>query len=210
MTTIEPEFARFRSPSKGVRLLTRLLLIALPLVGVFFIMDFPSYLGWAVLREQYYGIVLAIVLACVFLLAPATKKAARNGLWYDAILSVWIGLPHVAILHPEIFRLGIITRQGHCGHHGHLFILEGRASQAGFCPSSACCSFSMPASLGWLLVCSRAQVSLGTSSLTPCIWTLTQCWAFQWRSALSLSSPTSFSATCCLVLEEGNSLPTLL
>ena len=113
MTNTEPEFSRFRSLSKGVRLLTRLLLIALPLVGVFFIMDIPSYLGWAVLREQYYGMVLAIVLACVFLLTPATKKATRNRVpWYDAILSILgfgVGL-YVAILYPEILSwLGIIT-----------------------------------------------------------------------------------------------------
>ncbi len=113
MTNIEPELSRFRSPSKGVRLLTKVLLIALPLVGVFFIMDIPSYLGWAVLREQYYGIVLAIVLACVFILAPATKKTPRTGVpWYDAILSALgfgVGL-YVAILYPEILSwLGIIT-----------------------------------------------------------------------------------------------------
>jgi len=113
MTSTEPEFSRFRSLSKQLRFLTKLLLIALPVVGVFFIMDTPSYLGWAFLREQYYGIVLAIIFACVFLLVPATKGAARNRVpWYDVILSILgfgVGL-YVAIFYPEILRwLGIIT-----------------------------------------------------------------------------------------------------
>jgi len=113
MTSIEPEFSRFRSLSKWLRLLTKLLLIALPVMSVFFIMDTPSYLGWAFLREQYYGLFLAIVFASVFLLVPATKGAPRNRVpWYDVILSLMglaVGL-YVAILYPDIlWSLGIIT-----------------------------------------------------------------------------------------------------
>jgi TRAP transporter 4TM/12TM fusion protein len=113
MASTEPEVSRFRRLSKRLRLLTKLLLIALPVAGVFFIMDTPSYLGWDFLREQYYGIVLAIVLSCVFLLIPPTKGAARNRLpWYDVILSIlgfMVGL-YVAIFYPEIlWSLGIIT-----------------------------------------------------------------------------------------------------
>jgi len=113
MTSTEPEVSRFRSLGKRLKLLTKLLLIAVPVVGIFFIMDTPSYLGWDFLREQYYGIVLAIVFACVFLLVPATKEAPRNRVpWYDVILSILgfvVGL-YVAILYPKILRwLGIIT-----------------------------------------------------------------------------------------------------
>lgn len=113
MTSPQPEFSRFRSLNKGLRLLTRLLLIALPVAAVFFIIDAPSYLGWDFLREQYYGIVLAIVLACIFLLVPPTKGSARNRLpWYDVALSILgfvVGL-YVAILYPRIlWSLGIIT-----------------------------------------------------------------------------------------------------
>jgi TRAP transporter 4TM/12TM fusion protein len=113
MTSTEPEFSRFRSLSKRLRLLTKLLLIALPVMSVFFIMDTPSYLGWAFLREQYYGFFLAIVFASVFLLVPPTKGAARNRVpWYDVVLSLMgfvVGL-YVAILYPKIlWRLGVIT-----------------------------------------------------------------------------------------------------
>ena len=113
MTSTQPEVSRFRSLSKRLRLLIKLLLITLPVAGVFFIMDTPSYLGWDFLREQYYGLFLAIVFASVFLLVPATKGAPRNRVpWYDVILSILgfgVGL-YVAILYPEILsRLGIIT-----------------------------------------------------------------------------------------------------
>jgi TRAP transporter 4TM/12TM fusion protein len=113
MTSSEPEGSRFRSLSKRLRLLTKLLLTFLTIAAVFFIMDTPSYLGWDFLREQYYGIVLAIVLSCVFLLVPPTKRSARNRVpWYDAILSIigfGVGL-YVALLYPRIlWWLGIIT-----------------------------------------------------------------------------------------------------
>lgn len=113
MTSSQPEISRFRTLSGRLRLLTKMLLIAIPVVGVFFIMDTPSYLGWSILIEQYYGIFLAIVLVCVFLLVPPTKGAARNRVpWYDVILSilgVGVGL-YVAVLYPNIlWELGIIT-----------------------------------------------------------------------------------------------------
>jgi TRAP transporter 4TM/12TM fusion protein len=113
MTGTQPEGSHLSSQSKAVRLLTKVLLTALPIVGVFFIMDTPTYLGWEVLREQYYGIVLAIVLSSVFLLAPANRKTTRDRVpWYDLILSlmgVGVGL-YVAVLYPQIlWRLGVVT-----------------------------------------------------------------------------------------------------
>ncbi|MFB3884921.1 MAG: TRAP transporter permease [Thermodesulfobacteriota bacterium] len=113
MTSNEPEFSRFRSLNKRLRLLTKLLLTSLSVMSVFFIMDTPSYLGWAFLREQYYGFFLAIVFASVFLLVPATRGAPRDRVpWYDVILSISgfaVGL-YVALLYPRIlWSLGIIT-----------------------------------------------------------------------------------------------------
>jgi TRAP transporter 4TM/12TM fusion protein len=113
MTGTQPEGSHLSSQSKAVRLLTKVLLTALPIVGVFFIMDTPTYLGWEVLREQYYGIVLAIVLSSVFLLAPANRKTTRDRVpWYDLILSLMgfgVGL-YVAVLYPQIlWRLGVVT-----------------------------------------------------------------------------------------------------
>jgi len=113
MPESKPESSRSSEQSKAVRLLTRVLLTALPVVGVFFIMDTPTYLGWEVLREQYYGIVLAIVLSSVFLLAPFKRGSDRKKVpWYDFIFSFLgfaVGL-YVAVLYPQIlWRLGVVT-----------------------------------------------------------------------------------------------------
>ncbi len=110
---IDKEISRFRNLNRNLRILTRILLILLPLAGIFFIMDTPSYLGWSFLREQYYGIVLTLVLPLSFLLIPATSNAKRDRLpWYDAILSILgavVGL-YLIIFYPSILtRLGIIS-----------------------------------------------------------------------------------------------------
>ena len=155
MTSTEPEFSRFRSLSKQLRLLTKLLLIALPVMSVFFIMDTPSYLGWAFLREQYYGLFLAIVLASVFLLVPATKGAARNRVpWYDVILSILgfvVGL-YVAILYPEIlWWLGIITPDRVImSTIAILLVLEGARRLTGWVLPSLGLLFILYARFTWL------------------------------------------------------------
>jgi len=93
--------------------LTKIIFIAMPLVGCFFIMDVPFYLEWSILREQYYGLILAMVLPCVFILVPMTKKSPRDRIpWYDAILAILgaiVGL-YIAIFYLEIsLDLGTIT-----------------------------------------------------------------------------------------------------
>lgn len=110
----ELEGPRFRPPAVlgPWRWVTRVLLTGLAPVGCFFIIDAPSYLGWPFLREQYYGIILAIVLPCVFLLVPPTKRLVRVLPWFDILLAIagfGIGM-YVAVLYPQILRLlGIIT-----------------------------------------------------------------------------------------------------
>jgi TRAP transporter 4TM/12TM fusion protein len=156
MTSPEPEFSRFRSLSKRLRLLTKLLLIAMPVVAVFFIMDTSSYLGWAFLREQYYGFFLAIAFASVFLLVPATKRAARNRLpWYDVILSLLgfgVGL-YVAILYPEIlWRVGVITPDRVIiSTIAILLILEGARRLTGWVLPSLGLLFILYADFTWLV-----------------------------------------------------------
>ena len=93
--------------------LVRLIFIAIPLLGAFFIMDVPFYLRWTILREQYYGILLAMILPCTFLLVPAYKKAQKNRVpWYDAILAILgavVGL-YIALFYREItLTLGNVT-----------------------------------------------------------------------------------------------------
>lgn len=113
MATIELEISRYRTLSGGWRVLIKLLLSAIPVAGCFFMLDIPFYLGWAIMKEQYFGIFLALVLGCIFLVVPPTRGAARDRVpWYDVILSVLgfgLGL-YVALFYPRILeRLGIIT-----------------------------------------------------------------------------------------------------
>jgi TRAP transporter 4TM/12TM fusion protein len=92
---------------------TKVIFIAMPLVGCFFIMDVPFYLEWSILREQYYGLILAMVLPCIFILFPMSKKSPRERVpWYDAlfaVLGVVIGL-YIAIFYLRItLVLGNVT-----------------------------------------------------------------------------------------------------
>ncbi|MCK4793066.1 MAG: TRAP transporter large permease subunit, partial [Desulfobacteraceae bacterium] len=92
---------------------TKVIFIAMPLVGCFFIMDVPFYLEWSILREQYYGLILAMVLPCVFILFPMSKQSPRDRVpWYDAILAVLgvvVGL-YIAIFYLRItLVLGTVT-----------------------------------------------------------------------------------------------------
>jgi len=156
MTSPETEVSRFRSLSKRLQLLTKLLLIFMPVVAVFFIMDASSYLGWAFLKEQYYGFFLAIAFASVFLLVPATKGAARNRLpWYDVILSLLgsgVGL-YVAILYPEIlWRVGVITPDRVIiSTIAILLILEGARRLTGWVLPSLGLLFILYAHFTWLV-----------------------------------------------------------
>jgi TRAP transporter 4TM/12TM fusion protein len=113
MTSAQPEFGRYRTLSGRWRLFTKLQLIGIPVVGTFFVLDIPFYLGQAILREQYFGLFLAMVLSNLFLLFPPTKKAARDRVpWYDVILTLLsfvVGL-YVAIFYPKVlFELGVVS-----------------------------------------------------------------------------------------------------
>jgi len=92
---------------------TKAIFIAMPLVGCFFIMDVPFYLEWSILREQYYGLILAMVLPCIFILFPMSKKSPTDRIpWYDvlfAVLGVVVGL-YIAIFYLRItLLLGTLT-----------------------------------------------------------------------------------------------------
>ena len=93
--------------------LTKIIFIAMPLVGCFFIMDVPFYLEWSILREQYYGLILAMVLPCTFILIPMSSKSPRDRVpWYDAILAILgavVGL-YIAVFYLKItLTLGDVT-----------------------------------------------------------------------------------------------------
>jgi TRAP transporter 4TM/12TM fusion protein len=104
---------RFRSLQGSLNLLAKSLLIAIPVVGIFFLMDTPSYLGLEIYREQYYGLFIGLNLVSIFLLVPPTASASRTNLpWYDAILCLLSAVvaAYVVIFFPYIAeRVGTIT-----------------------------------------------------------------------------------------------------
>src|SRR3972149_12412 len=113
MEGTEPSLTRFRSLRGWCRTLARIQLIAIPVVGTFFILDIPFYLGMAILMEQYFGIFFALLLGSLFLIYPPRRGATEDQVpWYDLILTLLsfiVGL-YVAILYPQVlFELGAVT-----------------------------------------------------------------------------------------------------
>jgi TRAP transporter 4TM/12TM fusion protein len=109
----DEDLASFRSLGGWLNLLVKWTLVAIPLVTCFFILDVPIYLKWSILMEQYYGLILAMVFPCIFILLPMTKKAPMNRVpWYDfvlAILGIIVGL-YIALFYNQIaLTLGDIT-----------------------------------------------------------------------------------------------------
>jgi TRAP transporter 4TM/12TM fusion protein len=103
----------YRDLTGWLERLTKAIFIAIPVVGCFFIMDVPFYLKWSVLREQYYGLILAMVLPCTFILVPMSGRSPRDRVpWYDAVLAVLgalVGL-YVAVFYRGIsLVLGAVT-----------------------------------------------------------------------------------------------------
>jgi TRAP-type uncharacterized transport system fused permease subunit len=80
------ENVRARELSGVLQTLGRLLLIAIPLSGMFFLLNVPQYLGWLVFNEQYMGLFLGLALAATYLLIPAKPSRGRAGIpWYDVL-----------------------------------------------------------------------------------------------------------------------------
>jgi TRAP-type uncharacterized transport system fused permease subunit len=103
----ETETTKFRSLRGLLGLWEKILLIAIPVVGVVFVADVPFYFGWAILREQYLGLLLALILGSVFLCVPPSSHADRQRVpWYDLLcsfLGLAVGL-YAAVFFPEIMR----------------------------------------------------------------------------------------------------------
>ncbi|MFH1083346.1 MAG: TRAP transporter fused permease subunit, partial [Pseudomonadota bacterium] len=101
----EEDLATFRKLDGWLNFSVKWTLVAIPLVACFFIMDIPFYLKWSIMMEQYYGLILAMVFPCVFILVPMTKKAPMDRVpWYDfilAILGIVVGL-YVTLFYRQI------------------------------------------------------------------------------------------------------------
>ncbi len=90
-------------------------LVALPLLGIFFLLDLPQRINWLVFNEQYMGLFLALSLFATFVLVPARGWKDRDFVpWYDqiaALAGLGVGL-YIFFQYPKIAdTLGEITTQ---------------------------------------------------------------------------------------------------
>jgi TRAP transporter 4TM/12TM fusion protein len=96
-----------------MRLLQRLMLMAIPLFALLFNFEIPSHFGTPMLQEQYLGMMLILVLGSVFLSIPASRHASRRKApWYDlvlAFLSLVVGA-YLVVFYPHILNeIGELT-----------------------------------------------------------------------------------------------------
>ncbi len=154
--TQEKESARTLTGKSGLRTVSRLLCIAISLVGCFFTADINLYFGLSVMREQYYGILIALVLANAFLLYPATRGTPRTKVpWYDVILSILgfsVGM-YVAIGYRKIlWEIGIITPDRVVmGFLAVVLVLEGVRRTLGYAMVIIGAVFILYARFAWLI-----------------------------------------------------------
>ncbi len=107
------ELTKFRSLRGLVGLWEKILLTAITVAGIFFVSDVPFYLGLALLKEQYLGLFLALILGAVFLSVPPSAQADRHRVpWYDFLFS-FLGL--AVGLYPAFFFVEIMLSMGEPG-----------------------------------------------------------------------------------------------
>ena len=109
------ESVRARELGGLLNAIGRGLLMAIPLCGMFFLLNVPQYVGWLVFNEQYMGLFLGLALCATYLLIPAKPGGGRSRLpWYDligALTGLTIGL-YIFAYYPSIVNsLGDISTE---------------------------------------------------------------------------------------------------
>ena len=104
---------KFRSLSGPARILERVLLGSLTVLGSLWALGIQHSLPWAFFNQQYLGLFLALALASIFIAVKANPKERGDHVaWYDwffAAAGLLIGL-YVVIFYPTIaYRLGVLT-----------------------------------------------------------------------------------------------------
>jgi TRAP transporter 4TM/12TM fusion protein len=83
--------------------LKQTILLLTPLVGIIYLSDLPSYFGFSIGQENYIGLFLALIMACVYLDLSITKRPGEQILnKVMAIISLLCG-GFVALSFPSIF-----------------------------------------------------------------------------------------------------------
>ena len=110
----EENTGRFRRPSGPLYGIEKAIELAIPVVGMFFVLDIPMYVtGTSLYSQQYLGLFLGLTMALTYLLLPATSSGLRKSVpWWDLILAVCslvVGL-YVMVFYPELIRtMGFVT-----------------------------------------------------------------------------------------------------
>ena len=107
------ESVRARDLSGFLNVVGRCMLMAIPLCGIFFLLNVPQYIGWLVFNEQYMGLFLGLALCATYLIIPITPGRRGDRLaWYDliaALASLIIGL-YIFFYYPSLVNsLGDIS-----------------------------------------------------------------------------------------------------
>jgi TRAP transporter 4TM/12TM fusion protein len=104
---------RFRALTGGARRVERALLAGLALAGIGWALQLYHWLAFAIFKEQYLGLFLALALAAVFISTRAHPAAPATRVpWYDWLLAAGglaVGL-YVAARYPTLaYALGVVT-----------------------------------------------------------------------------------------------------
>lgn len=108
----ELALSRFRKLRGAAGLAQRGLLIVIPLLAVWTVVDPLTYIGISVVREQYLGLFLGLAMTAAFLTFPAAKKGPWDRVpWYDlgaGLTGLATGL-YLAVEFPRLMFAGEAT-----------------------------------------------------------------------------------------------------
>ena len=120
---LSEETTRTRDLTGPIGRINRALLILIPVLGVFFLLDVPQRVGWLIFGEQYMGLFLALTLCATFLTVPEGASGHRDRVpWYDLLaataglvvgLYIFVNYPSfvnsLGEIHPDRVIMGSIT-----------------------------------------------------------------------------------------------------
>lgn len=164
----DEDLATFRTLDGWLKQVLKWGLVAIPIVATFFILDIPFYLKWKIMMEQYYGLILALVFPCAFMLLPMTKKSPMDRVpWYDfvfAMLGIVVGLYIVLFYHDIALDMGTITTgRVVVSTLGIAIILEGCRRATNWILCAFTLVFLLLPHFSWLFpdIFSRSSLSFG-------------------------------------------------
>jgi TRAP transporter 4TM/12TM fusion protein len=105
--------AKFRTLTGATRVLARLFLCTLTILGALWSLEIHDTLEWTFFKEQYLGLFFAIAMAGIFLCVKSRLTESSTGIpWYDWLLagaSLLAG-GYVTVMYPTIaYRLGVLS-----------------------------------------------------------------------------------------------------